>query len=169
MPRPPTPNSTDITVHNLSSRTLTSDEHSLLTKGLSFAPTPYKTDTTEQHFELMRHYNDFTKSLRSIYSHSTYKPAHNTRPSDTPLPEQVHQDHSFLYRRMKFIPKTNYITPTQQYTGIETLETYIDQTKTELDTTDIYTDHPQTQQTSATSDLQIQQTTTLPSNWQTRT
>lgn len=81
----------------------------------------------------MHQYDDYAQSLRSIYSHSIHKPTHTTTPKDAPRSDQVHAEHSFLYRQMKFLPKQKYITQTKLYTGIRPLETYIDQTKTELD------------------------------------
>ena len=132
MPRPPSSNITDLTVHNLSSRPLTADERSLLTKGLSFAPTPHN-NTTEQYLQLLRYYNDFARSVRPLYSHSIIKPTSCSKPITLPQHKQIDTDRSFIYRRMKFLPKQKYITATQQFSGFHTLENYIDQTKTELE------------------------------------
>ena len=59
-----------MTVHNISSVPLQKHDLALLTKGLSFSPTS-KTPLTMQHIELMKQFNSFEKSLRSIDVHAT--------------------------------------------------------------------------------------------------
>ena len=113
------------TVHNLSSATLTQEELNILDKGLSFAPTP-TTPQPEQQLLLLRHYNDFARSLRHVYSNQQYHTA--SKKPNPPPPTTT----SKLHRSMKFIPNTIQRTLTQQYSGIGKLEHYIDLTKNNL-------------------------------------
>ncbi len=110
MPRPTTHKIPNVTVHNLSSRSLNTEQLTLLTKGLSFAPTP-NIDNTVQYPQLLRQYNEFARSLRPIYTHAVTKP--NITPTKKEQPEQSLTDRPYIYRQMKFLPKLNHITYTQ--------------------------------------------------------
>lgn len=83
----------DTLVHNLSTFQLTPQDVQVLTKGLSFAPTPKK-PTSELHRQTLRSFNEFAKSLRlkyktsAMYSPKTtpqnYQPNNNIRSLQEP-------------------------------------------------------------------------------------
>ena len=111
-----------MTVHNLSSFHLQPQDISLLSKGLSYSPTP--TFTATDHLFLLQQYDSFSNSVRK-----TYNPYINTRR----LPQ--HQDSNeltspFLFRKMKFL--TNHNTVNTQPYSIPNIETYIYNTKDDL-------------------------------------
>ncbi len=85
MPRPTTHNIPNVTVHNLSSGSLNTEQLTLLTKGLSFTPTP-NIDNTVQYHQLLRQYNEFTRSPRPIYTCAVSKL--NITPTKREQPEQ---------------------------------------------------------------------------------
>ena len=132
MVRPSPKHITDLSVHNLSTIDLTPDDISLLTKGLSFSMTPTKPKIT-QYAELMIQFNQFARSLRPIYVHATYQPLNKMSPSSQPLAQNKDPQRSFLYRRMKFLPKCTHSSFTQTYSGHPRLETYIDRTRVNLE------------------------------------
>ncbi len=132
MPRPIDPHNTEIkSIHNLSSHNIQPENITILTKGLSFAPTS-NTPKTKQKLELHRQFDDFARSLRSIYVHATHKkPPKNTPPSS--LVPETNPDRSFIYRKMRFLPTSKTVTYTQVFSRNPTLESYIEETKTNLD------------------------------------
>ena len=115
-----------MSIYNLSSVDLKDEDLSVLTKGLSFSPTP-NTPTLPQQLELLRHFNKFAQSLRSVYVHATRKP--NVKKTI----QLEHTDPQLkaptLHRPMKFLPKQSHITFAQIYSGEPILELYIDNTK----------------------------------------
>ena len=87
-----------LTVHNLSSATFTPEELELLSKGLSFAPTPAELPTTKSYTQLLGSYDAFARSLRQRYVHAKYCSHIQTQ-------KQQHQcTTANIYRRMKFLP-----------------------------------------------------------------
>ena len=121
----------NLSIHNLSKYTLSTHDVQLLTKGLSFIPTP-TTDTYEFHQHILKQFDEYARTLR-FASRSQVKsfPASSyqvpPRSSMTPpLPTEI------VYRRMKFItPKTQFAST--MYSGNRLLEDYIYNTKEMLD------------------------------------
>ena len=118
---------TNLTIHNLSNRTLTTEELNILDKGLSFAPTDI-TPKPKLQLQLLRHFNVFTKSLRQMYVHKQHYTATTNQPKSFPLTTTAK-----TYRPIKFIPKSTYPTITQQYSGRPKLVQYIETTKLHID------------------------------------
>ncbi len=123
MGRPPTEAQPTRCVHNLSSLTLTTAESQLLNKGLSFAPTK-ELCSTEPKLQLLREFNEYSKSLRRTYANSVYcrtpKPVKSDIPTTT---EKVH-------RPMRFLPTTTYSSFNDTYnSGYRNVEQYITVTK----------------------------------------
>ncbi|XP_064393306.1 uncharacterized protein LOC135340830 [Halichondria panicea] len=123
MGRPPTETQPTRCVHNLSSLTLTTAESQLLNKGLSFALTK-NLCSTEPKLQLLREFNEYSKSLRRIYTNSIYyrtpKPVKSGIPTTT---EKVH-------RPMRFLPTTTYSSFNDTYnSGYRNVEQYISVTK----------------------------------------
>ena len=124
--RPP-PQTRELTLHNLSTHTLTPADYQLLDRGLTFSPTARLPPTELQ---LAQYYKVFlltsTKSLHLRYMRitgSSCRPhQHPTKPCTT----------SHLHRHMKFLPKPKTETPLERYTGAGKLETYTEHTKQEL-------------------------------------
>ena len=122
IPRPPTNTDTSLTVHNLSSVMFTSDELQLLSKGLSFAPTPLVPQTRN-------YYDQYGQSLRKKYVKAIkyYVP--------TPQPERVETTTmSKIYCRLRFLPHDSYKSATQDFSGVQKVEHYIELTKPILTT-----------------------------------
>ena len=114
-----------MTIHNLSSHTFNEDELSLLNKGLSFAPTP--TSTQQEQLQLLRHYDNYAKTVRRSYTNRVYSRPHNeTITQNQPPTAQI-------YRPMIFLPKQTYSSMTDTYSGFSNVEHYIAQTKQHLD------------------------------------
>ena len=115
-----------MTIHNLSNLTLTHDELRLLDKGLSFALSPM-TPTIKTHKQLLKNFDNYAKSVRQKYVHATYyqPPSKETLTDETTITAKVH-------RQMKFLPKQEFSTLTQKYSGIGKVEHYIEVTKNNL-------------------------------------
>ena len=127
IPQPSQPISTNlISVHNLSSVNLSQTELQLLSKGLSFAPTPIIPDRKAQ-LKLLSDYDQFAQNLRTTYERSQMKRC--TLPGEKITIES--STTSFIHRPMKFLPKTS-TTPIQYFSGIPRLDHYIDLTKNNL-------------------------------------
>ena len=112
-------------IHNLSTYQLSEQDIALLTKGLSFAPTP-NTPTQTLCLQTLRAFDDYAKSLRLKYLRAQYTKTaslQHFKPSFT----------SYLYRPMKFVPRPTCETPKARYSGVSHLEQYIYTTKTTLD------------------------------------
>jgi len=111
----PTP---PVNVYNFSSYTLTEADISLLSKALSFAPTPRTSPLTIQ-FSLLRQYDDFMRAVRRQY---------DLQMTRTDLPSTQNSNHTM--RPMKFLragptptsPETEYCTNSQ-------LESWLHNTK----------------------------------------
>ena len=114
IPRPQ-PQTTELTLHNLSTYNLTTADYQLLEKGLSFAPTVRLPPTTLQH-QILQSFNHFAK-LRLRYMRVT---GSSSKPHEH---QPKHCTAAHLYRPMKFLPKPKVETP------LERLEAYIDNTK----------------------------------------
>ena len=105
----PQPQTTELTLHNLSTYNLTTADYQLLEKGLSFAPTVRLPPTTLQH-QILQSFNHFAKSLRLRYMRVT---GSSSKPHEH---QPKHCTAAHLYRPMKFLPKPKVETP------LETLE-----------------------------------------------
>ena len=123
--RPP-PQTRELTLHNLSTHTLTPADYQLLDRGLTFSPTahlPLPQNYNAQYYKVLL---TSAKSLHLRYMRitgSSCRPhQHPTKPCTT----------SHLYRHMKFLPKPKTETPLERYTSVGKLETYIEHTKQEL-------------------------------------
>ena len=98
MARPPLPTRTALTIHNLSTFEFSQQDLELLNKGLSFAPTPRKS-FSEQQTLLLRHYDNFAKSVHRTYTKLQYRRPNTELPYvNPPLCAQV-------YRTIKFYQK----------------------------------------------------------------
>ena len=106
-------------IHNFSSYKLTTHDLKLLSKGLSFSPTPKAPD---QH-QILNDFNKFARSLRLRYARAKYN-----KPKQ-PQPNPRSTVTSTLYRPMKFLPPANPDTAITRYSGFPELENYIDNTK----------------------------------------
>lgn len=98
----------------------------LLSKGLSFAPTP-TTDYKDSQLRLLSDYDQFARTLRAMYVQAHYK---TTLSGEKTSLEPTTT--SFVHRKMKFMPKTNTVSSTQLFSGISQLEHYIELTKCNL-------------------------------------
>lgn len=112
-----------MTIHNLSNLTLTQDEQRLLDKGLSFAISP-TTPTIQTHRQLLKNFDNYAKSVRQKYVHATY----HQPPNKETLTEEITTT-AKLHRQMKFLPKQDFDTLTQRYSGVGKVEQYIEVTK----------------------------------------
>ena len=115
-----------LTIHNLSSVALTPEELQLLSKGLSFAPTP-SIPRNKMYIQTLNYYDLYARSLRTRYVNAVkyYAP--------TPQPEKVETTTtSKIYRRLKFLPRDSRKTATQEFSGIQKVEYYIELTKNNL-------------------------------------
>lgn len=93
---------------------------------MSFAPTP-QTPRHEQHIQLLKHYDNFAKTVRRTYVHLQYqKPNIQQQFPNPPIEAQV-------YRALKFLPKQHHTTLTETYSGVGKVEQYIERTKQETD------------------------------------
>lgn len=120
----PTP--TTLSVHNLSSINLTQTELELLTKGLSFAPTP-TLSYRETQLRLLSDYDQFAKNLRVTYEKAQKKGC-SLQGEKIPLETTTT---SFIHRQMKFLPKTP-TSSVQLFSGIPRLDYYVELTKNNL-------------------------------------
>ena len=113
----------ELTVHNYSSYELSSDEISLLHRGLSFSPTPM-VSLPELQSQMLKYFNEFARSLRLKYSRAQYtNKKRKTTSSVSPTTTAT------VYRKMKFLPQTHPDTVVTRYSGFSRLENYIDNTK----------------------------------------
>ena len=94
----------------------------MLSKGLSFCPTP-PTPPSELHKHIFHSYNNFAKSLRLKYKQAYCAHCKQYHIAINPTTT------SKVYRTMKFLPPPSIETPQEYYTGIASLENYIDNTK----------------------------------------
>lgn len=81
-----------MTIHNLSSFSLTSVDFNLLNKGLSFAPTPQLTLKDQR--QLLKQFDCYSNTIRQQFN---YPIERNDKPFATEDLET-----SYLFRRMKF-------------------------------------------------------------------
>ena len=126
IPKPTQASPTTLTVHNLSGIPLTQSDLELLSKGLSFAPQPTTTYKKSQ-LRLLSDYDQFARTLRSMYVHTLY----TTTLSGEKVPlEPTITD--YVFRKMKFLPKSSTVTFTQVFSGVPQLEHYIELTKNNL-------------------------------------
>lgn len=111
-----------MTIHNLSTFNLTPQHIQILTKGLSFSPTP-RVSHTDLHRQILHSFDNYAKSLRLKYKRAqcTRQRQHHKPTSQTTT--------SNIYRCMKFLPPPTVESPQERYTGIAHLEKYIDDTK----------------------------------------
>ena len=133
MGRPLSPPEASVSIHNLSSLTLSHSALQLLSKGLSFA-TIHNAQTDSDELKLLRDFNMYAKSLRRIYVNSQY--------NRTPPPVIIDNPTitSKVYRALKFLPPPSYSSPVDRYSGYSKLENYIDCTKCTIEEnlTDIF-------------------------------
>lgn len=113
----------NITVHNLSTFTLTQSQINLLNKGLSFSPIP--NISVKDHLALLSQYNKFGDLVRrSFYNTHDHPPTqHNTDEDDLVT--------TFLFRKMRFLKnqqQTNYVPPASSL-----VENFIHTTKDLID------------------------------------
>lgn len=124
--KPANVKNTNLTIHNLSTFKLTTPDAQLLSRGLSFVPTP-KVTPEKMHVDLLRSYDKFARSLRVQYinqeKNSNKKDTTQTM-LNTSTPSSVQ-----VYRPMKFLTKPRYITPNEIDSGIGQLENYIETTR----------------------------------------
>ena len=73
---------------------------------------------------MLRHFNDFAKSLRLKYSRAHCRK--KSRKLTKPLPPT---STATIHRQMKFLPPTNPDTVVTRYSGLSKVENYIDNTK----------------------------------------
>ena len=122
MGRPPTATHPPMGIHNLSSLTLTTAELQLLNKGLSFAPTK-NVCSTEPKLQLLREFNEYSKSLRRTYTNSKYYR------TPQPVKSQIPTTTEKVHRPMQFLPATKYSSFNDTYSGYKNVEQYIAITK----------------------------------------
>ena len=115
-----------LTIHNLSNFNFEKQELDLLHKGLSFAPIP-QTPLIKQQLQLLKQFDNFAKTIRKTYVNSLYRKTNTQRPI-TNLPICA-----YVYRTTKFLPKQQYTTMTETYSGVNKVEQYIEQTKENID------------------------------------
>ena len=130
MQTPETNTRLDIGIHNLSSQSLTQQTLQILRKGLSFSPTPVF-DTRRTHKEILSNFDDFSNSLRTSTNQRRPAPPPNYTSKQQTTTTTTNTE--FIHRTMKFIPKTTPRTQVEQFSGIQTLENYIQNTKNTLD------------------------------------
>ena len=104
---------------------LSPDEVQLLSKGLSFSPTPDQ-PLKRTYFQILDCFDSYARSVRQKYVNAQFHPY--LRP---PSPTQETES-SMVYRRMKFLPSSRSITATQQFSGIHKVEHYIELTKNNI-------------------------------------
>ena len=115
-------------MHNLSSVALSQPELNLLNKGLSFAPTS-RAPINSQQLQFLQCFKVYTKSLRRAYIRAQYYrtlPAQSEPVTQPTISEKV-------YRVMKFLPVPTYSSFSDTYSGYGRVESYIENTRTELD------------------------------------
>ena len=127
IPRPPTNTLTSLTVHNLSSITLTPEESQLLSKGLSFAPTPTMPQK-KIYFQTLNYYDLYAQSLRKKYVNTV---KYHYTPTSQPIQREATTT-SKVYRHIKFLPRDSHKSATQEFSGVQKLEHYIELTKNNL-------------------------------------
>ena len=82
---------------------------------------------TKRYTQILNSYDAFARSLRQKYVHAQYH-------SHTQLqkPQEFQCTPAKIYRRMRFLPTPSTRTVTQQFSGIQKVEHYIESTKNEL-------------------------------------
>ena len=114
-----------MTIHNFSNITLTNQELQLLSKGLSFTPTP-TIPPHKAHLNILKEFDNFSRTLRQKFTHAQYHPYYKKQH----VVQRCNTSH--IYRRIKFLPSIPTTSLTQQYSGIGTVEHYIALTKNNL-------------------------------------
>lgn len=99
-----------MTVHNLSTYTFTTHELELLNKGLSYAPST-QTTPREHQLQLLKQYDEFAKTVRSIYIRLHFRKPQKVTTAPNP-PQSAN-----IYRPIKFIPKERRQYATDFYSG----------------------------------------------------
>ena len=94
----------------------------LLTKGLSYSPTITQ-HNIEAQLDIFKRFDEYFTSLRQ-YNHRQY----------TNFPPNTNTQSSFIFRTMKFLPKSSYNSSVAHYSGHIVLEDYIFNTKDLIDT-----------------------------------
>ena len=118
-PQPQTPH---LTLHNLSTYHLTTEDYKLLDEGLSFSPTS-NTPPTDAQLTILKSFNTFAKSLRLRYMRTTHS-------SNRPHQDKINPTtSSYLYRNMTFLPKQVRSSRLERFTDVGKLENYIAHTK----------------------------------------
>lgn len=121
---PPQTPTTALTVHNFSRVILSQEELELLTRGLSFIPTPILSSKQSQ-LHILQAFDTFAKSLRQKYYNTKYK--------QLPPPQPIIQcPTAHIQRRMKFLPTVRRTSHVQGFSGIIAVENYIALTKDNL-------------------------------------
>ena len=105
---------------------LSPEELQLLSKGLSFAPTP-KPPVKKAHTQILDYFDTYARSVRQKYV-DTIKYFSKAMP-------MVQKPTSKIYRPTKFVPKSKQNTLEQQFSGVSSVEHYIELTKNNLNTT----------------------------------
>ena len=98
----------------------------MLSKGLSFAPTP-TTNYKDAQLRLLTDYDHFAWALRVIYV-DAYD--NTTLSGEKAVLEPTTT--ALIYRKMKFLLKTATVSHTQLFSGVSQLENYIEQTKNNI-------------------------------------
>ena len=117
-----------MTVHNLSSTTFNTSDINLLSKGLTFSPTPQYTNTDLLQF-LPNHYDNYANAIRQIINSPKHPYSTNQKDPETTCPQTTT---SFIHRKMKFL--TNQDTEQYQipFTNVVPVEGYIENTKVKV-------------------------------------
>ena len=114
-----------MTLHNLTTLQLTAQDYQLLTKGLSFSPTPTTSAEVLQQ-QIFQSFNDFARSLRLKFMRIRHTNQTQHQYSQKPTTT------SYLYRSMKFLHKPKPETQLERYTDVGQLENYIERTKQQI-------------------------------------
>ena len=116
--------------HNYSSLPLTTADSELLSKGLSFTPTP-KLETPHAFFELLHQFDHYATSIRSIYNQQLK--TRNLKLPDTHPPSDSNT--AYVFRRMKFLKNKPALPSEPQYScNNQHIENYIHSTKLNIST-----------------------------------
>lgn len=92
---------------------------------MSFAPTP-KIPTTKAYRQILAYYDTYAQTIRQKFIHAQFH--RNTTGSIQVEPTTTGN----INRTMKFIPRLNQKTATQQFSGIGIVEHYTELTKNNL-------------------------------------
>ena len=114
-------------VHNLSSYQLTNEDFQLLSKGLSFTPTP-NIPPHISYINILQQYNEFARTVRLQFARTSASAIISCDKHIYYSPPEIYPT-SHTYRPMKFLPKRTYTSPTSEYCTNARVETYIQNTK----------------------------------------